>query len=387
MQICLVSREYPPETAWGGIATYTHTLAHGLAKAGHTIQVVSLSLDGEEYVHYDGPVTVHRVRPVRWFLPLAYLGFPTVADILNYSVRVAQKLRETRLRGSFDVVEAPAYFSESLVHGLAPRAALVVRLYTPLQVIIAVSKQVPSLDLRLACWLEKVAARRATMLVANSQSSARIASDLYGVSSKKVRVTYLGVEIPEGGQESDGGQIGIRYRHQTVLFVGRLSQRKGTETLLEAIPKVVGKLPDVQFAIVGKDRPSAPGGRFYRQYFEQCIADERSRHAVVWHGFVGDEELHLLYRDCDVFVAPSLYETFGFIHLEAMAHAKPVVACRASATPEVVVDGETGILVEPGDSDELAEAIIRLLSDADLRRRMGLAALARAHLRQLEEER
>lgn len=376
MKVCLISREYPPETAWGGIATYTHTLAHGLAKAGHRVHVVSLSLDKEEYIHYDGPVTVHRIRPVRWFLPLGYLGFPTVANMLNHSIRVAQKLREVYLQEPFDVVEAPEYFAEGLVYGLSPYTPLVVHLHMSLREILTVSKTELSLESRLACWLEEAVVKRATRIVANSRFSAQRAPSMYDVPSSKVTYVYPAVECPYNSSPDVDNKILI---HQPmVLFCGRLSQRKGTETLLESIPKVLKELPDVKFIIAGKDRPSAPGGRFYRQYFDECIADRQSRYAVVWKGFANGEELHQLYKDCDIFVAPSLYETFGFVHLEAMAHGKPVVACRAGATPEVVVDGETGILIEPGNSDELAKAIIRLLSDADLRRRMGQAALTRA---------
>src|SRR5262249_24343982 len=87
--------------------------------------------------------------------------------------------------------------------------------------------------------------------------------------------------------------------------------------------------------------------------------------------------LDSFYRDCTVFTAPSRYESFGLIYLEAMRWGKPVVACCAGGVPEVVRDGETGLLVPPGDAAALEAALSRLLADADLRTKMGSGARAR----------
>ena len=90
-----------------------------------------------------------------------------------------------------------------------------------------------------------------------------------------------------------------------------------------------------------------------------------------FHGEVSQAELSRLYDSCDLFVAPSLYESFGLIYLEAMAWGKPVIACNSGGVGEVVIHGETGILVPPADSAALAGAILRILSDNDLARRLG----------------
>lgn len=84
-----------------------------------------------------------------------------------------------------------------------------------------------------------------------------------------------------------------------------------------------------------------------------------------------------LYRDCDVFAAPSIYESFGLVYLEAMAHGKPAIGCLAGGVPEVVVDGATGLLIPPGDSAALARAILKLAQDEPLAEQMGAAGLAR----------
>jgi glycosyltransferase involved in cell wall biosynthesis len=376
LKICLLSREYPPETAWGGIATYTHTLAHGLSEAGHLVHVISLSQDKDEYIQYDGLVTVHRVKPVKWLTPLGYFGFSDSTNILNYSIRVALKFRELNDHEQFDIVESPDFNAEGLILSLISSLPLITRIHGSHYEINLVNKENPSLDLMLTSYLESKLVRRSIKVATFSKFSTNFVLNLYHLASNKVIYAQAGIKFPE-----DKDVFALEpSEKRTVLFVGRLSYRKGINTLLQAIPKVIAKFPDVHFIIAGADRPSAPGGRYYRQYFEECIADEYSQSVVVWKGVVRGKKLDDLYRNCDIFVAPSLYETFGFVHLEAMSYGKPVVACQASATTEVVSKGECGILIEPSNSDQLAEAIIILLSDNDLRMRMGENAFARSRV-------
>jgi hypothetical protein len=94
-------------------------------------------------------------------------------------------------------------------------------------------------------------------------------------------------------------------------------------------------------------------------------------------GQVSAERLSELYRQCSLFVAPSLWESFGLVFLEAMARGKPVVGTTAGGIREVVEDGVTGILVRPGDAEDLAEAIRSLLADPEQRLAMGRAGLER----------
>jgi glycosyltransferase involved in cell wall biosynthesis len=98
---------------------------------------------------------------------------------------------------------------------------------------------------------------------------------------------------------------------------------------------------------------------------------------VEFLGAVTDERLAELYSRCDLFVAPSLYESFGLIYLEAMNYAKPVIGCRAGGIPEVVEHATTGLLVEPEAPTALAEAIEQMLGSPARLRDMGLAGRAR----------
>jgi hypothetical protein len=167
---------------------------------------------------------------------------------------------------------------------------------------------------------------------------------------------------------------------RTVLYVGRLEQRKGILDLFAAIPSVLARHPNTRFVIAGADNSHADGfqarhGADYPTYFARHYP--QARPAVTFLGHVTEETLQSLYQQCDLFVAPSLYESFGLIYLEAMNYAKPVVGCRAGGIPEVVEDGVTGRLVDPEAPAQLAEAIAALLAAPQSLHELGMAGRAR----------
>jgi len=166
-----------------------------------------------------------------------------------------------------------------------------------------------------------------------------------------------------------------------LLFVGRLERRKGIDVLLEIVPRLLARYPQLHVDIAGDDTLSGPDGRPYRAIFESSAAISAPRTRVVFHGVVADDRLRGLYRACDLFVAPSRFESFGLILVEAMIFGKPVVACRAGGMVEVVADGETGLLADPGDPASLEKCLERLIEDADLRERMGRAGRRRYEAR------
>jgi phosphatidylinositol alpha-1,6-mannosyltransferase len=114
-----------------------------------------------------------------------------------------------------------------------------------------------------------------------------------------------------------------------------------------------------------------------RERLEELAKKNGMSGRVIFTGVVSDEELIGFYKRCDVFLMPSRQEGFGIVFLEAMAFEKPVIGGNHGGTPEVIVDNETGFLVEHGDVDALADRIIRLLLDEELCQRMGRAGRRR----------
>ena len=162
----------------------------------------------------------------------------------------------------------------------------------------------------------------------------------------------------------------------TVLYVGRLEKRKGILDLFQAIPLLLKEVPNATFIIAGSDNSPHDGfqrrtGMDYPTYFKQKYGQLLPH--VTFMGRVSDETLHELYQSCDLFVAPSLYESFGLIYIEAMNYAKPVIGCRAGGIPEVIDDGVTGLLVDPEAPKALAEAMVSLLKSPRKLYELGMA--------------
>lgn len=156
----------------------------------------------------------------------------------------------------------------------------------------------------------------------------------------------------------------------SMLTVGRMSlseQYKGQDCVIRAMPALLARFPQLVYHIVGDgDWRPALEGLSRRLQVEQ---------AVRFHGFVTEEELRRRYARASLFIMPSRAEGFGFVYLEAMAHGLPVIGGNVDATPEVLVDGETGVLVDPVSVDSIVATATRLLGDGALRQRMGQAAV------------
>lgn len=145
-----------------------------------------------------------------------------------------------------------------------------------------------------------------------------------------------------------------------VLYVGRLSREKDLDQLLEPLRRLGGY--GVRLALVG----SGPGQEELQRRFAGT--------PTVFTGYLAGADLAAAYASADVFAFPSTTETLGLVALESMASGVPVVGADAGGIPFVVDDGRTGFLVPPGDPDTLTDRLGRLVTDPDLRRRMGAAA-------------
>ncbi|MCD6089535.1 glycosyltransferase family 4 protein, partial [Candidatus Bathyarchaeota archaeon] len=144
-----------------------------------------------------------------------------------------------------------------------------------------------------------------------------------------------------------------------ILYVGRLSYRKGLQVLVRAMPFILKEIPNAHLIIAGKG--------YMDSFIRMLIKSLNLEGNVTMLGFIPDEKLPELYASSRLFVMPSLYcESFGVTLLEAMASGRPVIASNVGGIPEVVKDGVTGLLFRRGDAEDLADKIIMVLSDRNL---------------------
>jgi glycosyltransferase involved in cell wall biosynthesis len=149
----------------------------------------------------------------------------------------------------------------------------------------------------------------------------------------------------------------------TILFLANLLKRKGLRFLLEAMPSVIQNIPDVKLNVVG--------GGPSEVYFRNLVKDWGISSHVEFVGPVSHNKTIKWFQQCDLYCLPSLGEPFGISLLEAMSCGKPVVTTRAGGVPDFVEDGKCGYLVPPRDRQALATAIIKILTDRSLAKKMG----------------
>jgi glycosyltransferase involved in cell wall biosynthesis len=221
-------------------------------------------------------------------------------------------------------------------------------------------------------WLDRTAAHCQDRIITISHHLKRFHVDVEGLPADRIVTIHYGLD-PSAFLQGVGEDVDVRAEldvpTDTPLagVVGRLTEQKGHAYLLEAFAAVVQEFPSARLLVVGDGK--------LRPALERQVAHLGLCGSVTFTG--RRENVPHIMLALDVLVMPSLWEGFGLVLLEAMAAGKPLVASRVSAIPEIVVDGETGFLVPPGDSHSLAQTLLKVLRDPELGRRMGRKGRAR----------
>ncbi len=177
-----------------------------------------------------------------------------------------------------------------------------------------------------------------------------------------VKTIYLGIDLLGYSKIVEWNNL---------VYVGRIDKEKGLEYLLRAMPIVIDNIPDAHLEIVGDGSEKENSMRVVR---ELGIGGN-----VTFVGWVPSDRIEQYYRKSTIVVVPSLWpEAFGLVGVEAMSVGRPVIASRVGGIPEWLDDGKTGFLVAPGNSEQIAERAIQLLSDRELLEQMGKNARQKA---------
>jgi len=390
LRLCFVTQSLPPEDI-GGIGRYMSDLARGLAAKGHEVRIITTGT-GHDTVDLEDGVWVHRILKED-HLP-AEGSFPSTPHRIGANATaVADEVVRIHHEAPLDLVYGAAWDTETVAVFERCAVPILTALVTTMGITLRTRPEwrddpefmshlgAPLLDLER--WLFEHSDgihAISEAIVAEVETTSGVEFDQRGV-----RVSPLGTvdrapanraAAERRGAGSPGESDHASMTDCRMLFVGRFEKRKGIDLLLDAIPEVLEAHPGVTFELMGRDDLAGEHGVPYREEFESRHADAAWFDRVTFHGHVDDEQLWQAYQDADVFVAPSRFESFGLIFLEAMAASLPVVALSAGAAPELIAHGDTGFLVEPDVPGALSEALTTLAGDPALRFELGRSGRA-----------
>ena len=380
LRIALVSGDFTADGRaglGGGIETYVRAMAKGLAGGGHDVHVITRAL------HHSHTSLAHGARlhgiyvPDEWQPGAGDLG--EARDALAFAWHAWRQVRALAASGGrFDIVEAPEYKAQGFYMARDGGLPLVVKCHAHLALCLDLNGVALADDTALVADLERETLGRATAVHANSLAlAARCSVDYQVPAARFVHVPYgidTGLFQPTASTWRESWGVGAG---PVALFVGRMEPRKGIETLVPAFTELVRRMPDATLVVAGPDTVGVTGRTSQQQWMSDTwaaagVAADRVRQL----GPVSPGDLPALYSAADVMVAPSPYEAFGLVYLEAMACGTAAIGCAAGGVPEIITDGITGRLVPPGDAPALASAMEQLLADAALRRRLSAAGRA-----------
>jgi glycogen synthase len=354
MKLCFVCGEYPP-AAHGGIGSVTRVLGRALVERGHEVRVAGLypeqNLEGGRIPAFedDGGVKV-------WRFPIPKKRFGWVGARWSLYRLVAGWAR----RGEIDLVEVPDW--EGLSAGWPSIGVPVIaRLHGSSSYF---SAEIGTQHKKSTFLLERAALRRSDYSCSVSRYTAEKTRTLFSITGPPAEIIYNGVHVAVPTPWTERSRT-------DVIFSGTLTAKKGIISLIRAWHRVVEAHPSARLRVFGKDTPRAGGSSMLEFLRGELPAAVRS--TVSFHGHTHRDQLLTELARARVAVFPSYAEAFAMAPLEAMAAGCPTVYSLRGSGPELIEEGVDGLLVEPGDPEQIAASINRVLADDRLAQRLGEA--------------
>lgn len=380
LRLILISQDYPPARC-GGVGVLMHTLATALAARGHEVSVITRST-GRHTVDFEQGVWVHRV-PVTAHPGRSAPALPDLPPVVRdhaYTV-YDEAMRIQALRGACVTLSA-IWDLESAACVASAAFVNVVYLVTTYQLSLP-SKTEWQRDTHYRRhhvqkmidgerWLLSRAQQPIASTPGIRDDIARLNPDI--VAAPRMPVIPFGLPRAPETPPPPPADHAVGATH--LLFVGRFEKRKGIDLLLDIIPDLLTRHPQLHIRLAGDHTIDEGSGRWWDRFLERHTAPPPWWPRLHLLGFLDDAALQAEYAHCDLFVAPSRYESFGLIYLEAMRWAKPCIGARVGGIPDILTD-DCGLLPPPGDAHALRDAIETLLANPDLRHRMGAAGRQR----------
>ena len=374
MKIAFMSFEYPPETGYGGIGTYTWYQARALVKLGHEVHVLA---GANEPI----PLTAHEHDGVAVFRSrgngVAMLGLKQLAAYrlwwtkhrLENGLNMYRALKKLNREHRYDIIEMPECGAEGLlVNNLIP-GTTVVKFHSPARLIMPYY-DVRRADIALCSLVERLGMYRASAFSACSQFMASDARDKLGIR-RPIQVIPNGIDLDlfdRAEQVDIRRKFGLPRDRLMIFFSGRMERRKGIHLCKEIAASVL-KRYDVAFVFAGQDLFN-----YMSNEILPYLNGEKLRGSVHYLGKLDLTDVRSLLSQTDIFLIPSLWENCPYSCLEAMAAGRAIVSTDQGGMPELIADGENGLLATAGNPAEFIACLEALIEDRDLRERLGSAA-------------
>ena len=360
--IAFVSYEYPPDTGFGGIATYVYQIANAFAKREIKVFVVCGTKNKSTFTQ-TGNLAIFKIHS------------KTQSE---FHLLAPKKLAEIHNKEKLEIIEVPDFGGDGLnIKKHMPDVPLIVKLHTPTYLVKKLNNYY-----YYKRWYKKyfsfrkynclkdpeyLAAIQANYILSPSHSLKKIISEDWKIEPAKI----FFAPNPYIPKEDLYLQAGTR-KSNIVLYIGRLETRKGVYNLAKAIPDVIKEVPDVHFVFVGSDTVD-PYRKPGMKSFLTKILQAQSQH-VTFIDHVPLEQISDFYKDASVCIFPSIWENFPNVCLEAMSAGKIIIASKNGGMYEMLTDINGGIIVDPHQTSEIAAACITALNDKKLYAEMGRRA-------------
>ncbi|MBA7599967.1 Phosphatidyl-myo-inositol mannosyltransferase [subsurface metagenome] len=362
MRIAFITFQYPPFIT-GGSGIYAINITSKLSELGHQVIVFTPKINNLEEKCNINNLEIRRIR-INERLPF---------KALQFWLRLPKAVKKTENEKEFDIIHFNG-ISYWFLKKRISKAPHVLTVHHPVKD--ARRSNNPSLISRIrdiggengffVPYVEKRCIKYADKFIAVSNFTKRRIIETYKVPSDKIEVVYNGIDLngytfTKEELKETKKQFNLTEK-PIILFVGRVDDpRKGLDLLLKASKKVLKKF-DAKLLVVGKEDQSKA------RRLANSLGISKN---VVFTGFVDEVTLKKCYVLCDIYVCPSRLEGFGLTILEAMAAGKPIVATNVGAIPEIITNGENGILIKSDKTIGLAEALSIYLQDKKLAEGVG----------------
>lgn len=379
MKVAILSFEYPPETGFGGIGSYSRYLAHGLKKLGVDVHVIAGTYkDKKETIIYEGiPVT-------RWgssklarliFEKLRKCGFKWTSSRVEKAYNMYRCFKKLNARYKFDVLEMPECGGEGGGIIKFTNALTVVKFHTPIYLAEFYNGEKISIDIQIANYIEGITAKNADIAIAPSSFIAKKMVEFFRLKNE-IRVIPNGINVEEIEEVFDSNileKYHLPSDGKIILYSGRLEPRKGIDFLIKVLQNIIKNDEEVRFVFAGKDVYG------YERKVADMLEKKKLPNKTSFLGHVFRKNLISLLKSSAVVVIPSdRFENFPYSCLEAMACGCAIVATRVGGIPEMIEDKKSGILVNPVDVKSFSDSVLSLLESKRDREILGKEAKERA---------